>query len=107
MEADRVAVTFNHCAFKIVVQQYPRDAVPSGEGTNMTTQEVFHPGVQEEAQINRPRIAQHHDKGQQWPARAADHQRTEHGPVNLSLFSAQGAQTQICLCLRARPASCN
>ena len=74
MKADRVAATFDHGAFKIIVQQDPRDAAPSREGTNMSAQEIFHASVQEEAQINRPRIAQHHDEGQQWPARAADHQ---------------------------------
>ena len=64
MKADRVAETFDHRAFKIIVQQDSRDAAPCGEGTNVAAQKVFHPGIQEEAQINRARIAQHHNEGQ-------------------------------------------
>jgi hypothetical protein len=64
MKADGVAVTFQHRALKIIVQQDSRDAAPCREGTDVAAQKVFHPGIQEEAQINRARIAQHHDEGQ-------------------------------------------
>src|SRR5271165_4312804 len=50
MEADRRAVPFQHGAFEIVIKEDTRNAMPCGEGSDMTAQEVLHPGVCEEAQ---------------------------------------------------------
>jgi hypothetical protein len=61
----------------------------------MTAQEVLHAGVQEEAQKNLARVAQHHDERHQRPPRSADLEVAKVGPVHLCLFSRQAAQTQI------------
>src|SRR5438105_692719 len=90
-------LALQHCALEIVVEQDPRTSVPGREGADVTAQEVLHLGVEEEAQKNLARIAQHHDEGQQGPARTADHEMAKMPPVDLSLLAGQAAQTQICL----------
>ena len=69
----------------------------------MATQEVFHAGIQAEAQEDLPRVAQHHDERHQRTPRAADLQVAEAAPIDLSLFAGKGAQAQIGLGLGARP----
>src|SRR5262249_1760655 len=49
MEADRIAVTFENGAAKIVIQKDPGAAVPGGECRCMAAQKVLHPRVEEEA----------------------------------------------------------
>ena len=47
----------------------------------MTAQEVLHAGVQEEAQKNLARVAQHHDERHQRPPRSADLEVAKVGPL--------------------------
>jgi hypothetical protein len=61
--------------------------MPCFEGPDMAAQEVLHSGIEEEAQEDVARIAQHHDKGHQRTAGAADHEMTEVRPVDLGLLS--------------------
>lgn len=96
MEADRVAASFQHGAFQIVVEQHARHAVPGGERTDVAAQEVLHPGIEIEAQKDLARVAEHHDERHQRTARTADLQRTEMPPVHLTLFTWQAAQAQEC-----------
>ena len=69
----------------------------------MAAKEVLHPGVQEEAQKDLARIAQHHDERHQWAACAADLKVAEMSPVDLRLFAGETTQSQIRLSLRTRP----
>ena len=69
----------------------------------MAAQEILHAGVEEEAQEDLPREAEHQDKGHQGATRAANHQMAEVGPVALRLFTRQRAQAQIGLCFRTWP----
>ena len=71
MKANGVALALQHCALEIVVEQDTRTSVPGREGADVTTQEVLHAGIEEEAQKNLARVAQHHDEGHQGTARAA------------------------------------
>ena len=103
MEADRVAAPFQHRTLEIVVEQNARHATPGGEGGDMAAQEVLHPGIEEEAQEDLPRVAEHHDEGHQRTPRAADLEMAEVAPVDLGLLARQGAQTQIGFGLRTRP----
>ena len=73
MKANGVALALQHCALEIVVEQDTRTSVPGREGVDVTTQEVLHAGIKEEAQKNLARVAQHHDEGHQGTARAAYH----------------------------------
>ena len=73
VEADRVAIPLQHRTAQIVVQNDPRDAVPCGKRAEMAAQKVLHAGIEEEAQEDLPREAEHHDKGHQGPARPPDH----------------------------------
>ena len=93
MEANGVALALQHCALEIVVEQDTRTSVPGREGADVTAQEVLHLGVEEEAQKNLARVAQHHDEGQQGTTRAADHEMTKMPPVDLPLLAGQAAQT--------------
>ncbi len=61
----------------------------------MAAQEVLHPGVEEEAQKDLARVAEHHDERHQRTAGAADLQMAEMAPVDLRLFAGQAAQPQI------------
>src|SRR5271165_4621939 len=103
VEADRVAVTLEHGASQVVVQDDPGDALPRGEGGEMAAQEVLHARIEEEAQEDVARVTQDHDEGHQRAARAADRHVSKVGPVALRLFAGQRAQTQISLRRRARP----
>src|SRR6202022_2091088 len=95
VEADRITLTFEHGAFKIVVQDDLWQPGPCREGTRVARQEAVHAGIEEEAQIDLPRPRQHHHEGHQRPARATDLQMAEVRPVDLALFTGQGAQAQI------------
>ncbi len=103
IEADRVALAFEHCTFKVVVQDAPWDAGPCREGTGVTGQEAVHTRIEEEAQIDHlPRPRQNHHKGHQGPARQSDLQVAKASPVALTLFSWQGAKPNVRLGHRAR-----
>jgi hypothetical protein len=69
----------------------------------MAAQEVLQARIQEEAEENLARVAQHHDERHQRPARPADRQMAEVSPIDLALFAGQAAQAQIGLGLRAGP----
>ena len=103
MEADGIAASFQHGTFQIVVQQNPRYTLPGVEGGDMAAQEVLHTSIEEEAQEDLARVAQHHDKRHQRTACPADLEMSEVTPVDLCLFAGQRAQTQIGLGLRTRP----
>src|SRR6202521_3432641 len=92
MKADGIALALQHCALEIVVEQNTRTSVPGREGADVTAQEALHDaGIEEEAQKNLARVAQHHDEGHQGTARAADHEMTKMPPVDLPLLAGQAA----------------
>ena len=103
MEADRIAMAFQHSALEIVVQEDARQRIPDLECAHVATQEVLHAGVKEEAQVNRARVRQHHNEGHQRPARPANLQMAEVAPVHLALFARQRAQVEEGLGGRAWP----
>jgi hypothetical protein len=61
----------------------------------MSAQEALQARIEEEAQKDPARVAQHHDEGHQWPAGATDGEMTEVAPVHLALLPGQAAQPQI------------
>jgi len=81
VELDRAALPVQHGAAQIVVQNDPRDSVPCGEGAEVAAQEVLHAGVEEEAQKDVPREAEHHDEGHQRTPRPAYRHVTEVTPL--------------------------
>ena len=50
MEADRVAVSLQHGALEVVIEQDAGNAAPCGEPADMAAQKVLHAGVEKEAQ---------------------------------------------------------
>jgi hypothetical protein len=59
----------------------------------VATQEVLHAGIEEEAQEDLTRVAQHHNERHQRAPCPADFEMTEVTPVDLGLFAGQAAQT--------------
>jgi hypothetical protein len=59
----------------------------------VAAQEVLHAGVEEEAQEDLARVAQHHDERHQRTPCPADFEVAEVSPVDLCLFAGQRAQT--------------
>jgi hypothetical protein len=102
MEADRIAASFQNRTFQIVVEQDTRDALPRLKGRDVSAQEVLHAGIEEEAQEDLARVAQHHDERHQRAPRPADFEMSEVSPVDLCLFTGQAAQTEIRLGFRTR-----
>ncbi len=81
METDGVVVTFQYRTFQIIVQQNPGDAAPGGKRGDVAAQKVLHAGIEEEAQEDLPRVAQHHDERHQRTACPTDHQMAEMPPL--------------------------
>src|SRR5450755_1176441 len=107
MEADGVAVALQHSAFEIIIEDDLRDPGPCLKSLDMAAQKVLHAGIEEEAQEDLARIAQHHDEGHQRTACAADHEMTEVCPVDLGLFAWQTSQAQKGLGLRTWSQTCD
>jgi len=103
VEADRITLALEHGALEVVVQQHPGQA-QCGEGLDVAAQEAVHAGIEEEAQEDLARVAQHHDEGHQRAPGATDGQMTEVSPVHLRLLARQGAQPQVGLGRGARRA---
>src|SRR5260370_35828457 len=87
MKADDVTLALQHGAFEIIEEDDLGDPGPCLEGLDMAAQEVRHAGIEEEAQEDVARIAQHHDEGHQRTGCAADHEVTEVGPAALGLLA--------------------
>ena len=91
-----------HGALEVVVEQHAGHTAEGREGLDVAAQEAVHASVEEEAQEDLARVAQHHHEGHQRPARPADAQVAEVRPVDLRLLAGQGAQAQVRLGGRAR-----
>ena len=61
----------------------------------MASQEAVHPSIEEEAQEDHARVAEHHDKGHQRTPGAADLKMAEVAPVHLRVLARQRAQAQV------------
>ncbi len=103
VETDGIALALEHGTFQVVVEHDPAQPAPGREGSLVAAQEIGHLRIEEEAQEDRPREAQHHDECHQGPFGLTDGELPEVSPVHLALFARQGLQTQIGLGLRAGP----
>ena len=72
------------------------NAVPRAKRGDVAAQEVLHPGVQEEAQEDLPRMAQHHHERHQRAPCAADREMAEMSPVHLRLLTRQAMPAWLC-----------
>jgi hypothetical protein len=91
VEADGIPDALEHGAAQIVVQQGSGHGIEEGEGRHVSMQEAAHCRVEVKAQEQMARVTQHHHEGHQRSACAADVHFSKVSPVNLSLFSRQGA----------------
>ncbi len=103
IEADRIAASFQNRTLEIIVEQDTRNTLPCFEAGDVAAQKVLHAGIEEEAQEDLTRVAQHHDERHQRTACPADFEMAEMTPVDLCLFARQRAQTQIGFGFRTRP----
>src|ERR1700730_2085225 len=104
VEADRVTLTLKHSTLEVVVQDDLPEPAPVGDGADMATQEVLHPGIEEEAQIDVARVREHHHEGHQSSPCPTNFHVTKVPPVALDFFPRQRAKTQECLGRRTRTA---
>src|SRR5215471_17503963 len=102
MKADGIALALEHDTSQIVVEQDSRQTIPTGEGLDVAVQEALEALIEEKAQEDPAREAQHHDEGHERPTGAPDREVAKMSPVDLALLTGQGAQTQIGLGLGAR-----
>ena len=103
IEADDIALAFQHRTLEIVVQRHPCAATPSGKCLDVTAQEVLQMGAHVKAQDDLPRPGQHRNEAHQGPLGAADFDVAEMAPVNFHLLARQGTQAQIRLASRPWP----
>ena len=87
MKADRITLAFEHGTFQVVVEYDPGQPLPELERRLMAAQEVGHLRIEEEAQEDRPREAQHHDEGHQGALGLANGELSEVSPVHLGLLA--------------------
>jgi hypothetical protein len=87
IKADRITLPFQHHALQIVVEQDTWNTVPGAEGGDMAAQKVLHPCVEEEAQEDLARVAEHRDECHQRTPRAADLKMAKMSPIDLSLLA--------------------
>jgi hypothetical protein len=92
MEPNRIAVTLEHGALEIVVEQNARNAPEVGERFNVSAHEERHRGAWEEAEKQAPGVAEHHHERPERPERAADLQLAEVGPIDLGLLARERAK---------------
>ena len=83
MKADDVTLALQYGAFEIIVENDPWDPRPCFKGLDMAAQEGLHAGIEEKAQEDLARIAQHHDEGHQRTAGATNREMAEVPPSPL------------------------
>ena len=94
VKQDLIAATFQHGAFEIVVKNHSRLPGPGLKGMNVAAQEVLHGLIEEELQIQCPRIGQRdHEAGQSAPG-TAHHHVAEVRPIDLRLLAGKSLQLQ-------------
>jgi hypothetical protein len=81
IEADRISCALQHGTLEVVIEQHPGHPAKSDKRLGMAAQEGRHLGIQEEAQEDAARIAQHHHEGHQRTPGAADLQVAEVSPL--------------------------
>ena len=89
MEADGVAAALKHGALEVVVECDPWTAAQRSEGRLVSAQEARHPGAEEEAQEEHPRVREHHHEGHQCVLGQPDTQLAKMAPVDLRLLAWQ------------------
>jgi hypothetical protein len=91
MESNRVAVSLQHGALEIVIEQDAGNAAPCGERADMAAQKVLHAGVEKEAQKDLPGMTEHHDERHQRAPGTTDLDMAKVRPIDLALFAGQAA----------------
>src|SRR3989338_2131666 len=103
IEADGIPDTLRDGTFKVVVEQDARHRAKPLKGAHVAGQEVRHAHAVEEAQVDAPRVREHHDKRDELAAGLADLDAAEDPPIDLALLPWQRAQAQVSLRHLTRP----
>src|SRR5215831_15661437 len=94
VEMNLVSAALQHCTAQIVVKNDTRRARPVLKGAHVSAQKVLCGLVEEELQIQCSRPGQGDDEAGKLPFSAADHDRTEVGPVRLCLLGGKNLQPE-------------
>ena len=89
MKVDLAAAAFQHRAAEVVIENHAGLAGPVLKGMDMAAQKVLHRLIEEELQIQRPRIGQRDHEAGQCAARAAHGDLAEVSPVDLRLVQRE------------------
>ena len=91
VEVDDIALTFQHGAAQIVIEEDTGASIPGLKRRGVTTQEVLQAGAEEEPQEDLARIAQHHNEGHQRTAGTDNGHMAEVSPIDLGLLARKAA----------------
>src|SRR5271166_716666 len=94
MKQDPIAAAFQHGALQVVVEDHARLAGPSFERMHVSAQKALHRLIEEELQIQGPRIGKRHDEAGQGALGAAHHYVAEVCPIHLRLLPWKRVQLQ-------------
>src|ERR1039457_2073715 len=94
VEMNLVAPALQNGAAEIVIENHAGLAGPVLKSMDMAAQEVLHGLIEEELQVQRPRVGQGDHEARQCAAGAADRDLAEVGPIGLRLFGRESMQAQ-------------
>ena len=92
VEVNLAAAALEHSTAEIVIENHAGLAGPSLKSVDMTAQEVPHCLIEEELQVQRPRIGERDHEAGERPAGTAARDLAGVGPINLCLFGGEGLQ---------------
>src|SRR5690242_18211652 len=94
MEMNLIAAALQHSAFEIVVEDDARLSAPVLKCMHMAAQEVLRSLIEEELQIEGPRVGQRHYEARQGASCPAYRDLAEVSPIHLSLVAGKRLQAQ-------------
>jgi hypothetical protein len=94
MKADGVAPAFHHRTAKVVIQQDSGQTGPVSKGMHVATQEALHALIEEELEVERPRVGERYHETGKPPAGSTDGHLPKMSPIDLALFPSKCAQAK-------------
>jgi hypothetical protein len=94
MKVNLIATPFQHGTAEVIVEKDSWLPRPSLKRVDMAAQKVFHTLIEEEFQIQGPRVGKGDQKARQTATGPADGDFAKVCPIDLSLFPGKTAQSQ-------------
>jgi hypothetical protein len=94
VKVDSLAMSFENDGLEIIVEAGSDDAPQVAEGVDVTLKKVLLRLLKEELEVEGAAIGESQNKAGETALRAADSDRPERGPIDLSLFTGQDREAQ-------------